>query len=146
MATDVAMKKLKTFAGMPIAGSLVAIMLVLPNVAQAGEQQAMPRVVGWSVTLDVPGLGEVSVPERGYQEIQDLLKSDNAADHEKAFALLQRSAEEESAQLDTGPTEFRIVHPPATTWRLAPDDHVRDLAEPLSFDHPLPKRRAPGLR
>ena len=112
MATDVAMRKLKTFAGMRIAGSLVAIMLVLPSVAQADEQQAMPRVVGWSVTLDVPGLGEVSVPEKGYREIQDLLKSDDAADHEKAFALLQRSAEEESAPLDTGPSEFRIVHPP----------------------------------
>ena len=146
MATDVAMRKLKTFAGMRIAGSLVAIMLVLPNVAQADEQQAMPRVVGWSVTLDVPGLGEVSVPEKGYQEIQDLLKSDDAADHEKAFALLQRGAEEESAPLDTGPSEFRIVHPPATTSRAAPDDNVRDLAEPLSFDHPLPKRRARGLR
>ena len=145
MATDVAMKKLKTFAGMRIAGSLVAIMLVLPNVAQADEQQAMPRVVGWSVTLDVPGLGEVSVPEKGYREIQDLLKSDDAADHEKAFALLQRSAEEESAPLDTGPSEFRIVHPPATTW-CAPDDNGRDLAEPLSFDQPLPKRRARGLR
>ena len=142
------MRKLKTFAGMRIAGSLVAITLVLPNVAQAGdgEQQAMPRVVGWSLTLDVPGLGEVSVPEKGYQEIQDLLKSDDAADHEKAFALLQRSAEEESAPLATGPSEFRIVHPPATTSRLAPDDNVRDLAEPLSFDHPLPKRRARGLR
>ena len=106
----------------------------------------MPRVVGWSVTLDVPGLGEVSVPEKGYREIQDLLKSDDAADHEEAFALLQRSAEEESAPLDTGPSEFRIVHPPATTWRLAPDDNGRDLAEPLSFDQPLPKRRARGLR
>jgi hypothetical protein len=146
MVTEVAMRKVKTLAGMRIAGSLVVIMLVLPNVAQADEQQAMPRVVGWSVTLDVPGLGEVSVPEKGYQEIQDLLKSDDAADHEKAFALLQRSAEEESAPLDTGPSEFRIVHPPATTSRLAPDDNVRDPAEPLSFDHPPPRRRARGLR
>ena len=143
MVTDVAMRKVKTLAGMRIAGSLVAIMLVLPNVAQADEQQAMPREVGR--ILDVPGLGEVSVPEQGYQEIRDLLNSDDPADHKKAFALLQRSAEEESAPLDTGPSEFRIVHPPATTSRLAPDDNVRDLAEPLSFDHTPPKRRARGL-
>jgi hypothetical protein len=87
----------------------------------------------------------VSVPEQGYQELRDLLNSDDSADHQKAFALLQRSAEEESAPLDNGPTEFRIVHPPATTSRPAPDDHIGDLAEPLSFDRPLPNRRARGL-
>jgi hypothetical protein len=143
MVTAVAMRKVKTLAGMRIAGSLVVIMLVLPNVAQADEQQAMPRVVGR--ILDVPGLGEVSVPEQGYQEIRDLLNSDDPADHEKAFELLQRSAEEERAPLDNGPTEFRIVHPPATTSRPAPDDHVRDPSEPLSVDRTLPKRRARGL-
>jgi hypothetical protein len=142
MVTAVAMRKLKTFAGMRIAGSLVAIMLVLPNVAQADEQE-MPRVVGR--ILDVPGLGEVSVPEQGYQQIRDLLNSDDPADHQRAFALLQRSAEEESAPLDTGPTEFRVVHPPVATSGPAPGDKVRDLAEPLSFDHPPPKRRGRGL-
>jgi len=64
MATDVAMKKLKSPCGYAYRGKSVAIMLVLPNVAQADEQQAMPRVVGWSVTLDVPGFGELSVPEK----------------------------------------------------------------------------------
>jgi hypothetical protein len=163
------MRKLKTLASMRIAGSLLAI-LVLPAVARADDEQQyestpinrpqeMPRVVGRSVLLDVPGLGEVSVSEEGYRKISDLLTSDDAADQEEAFALLQRiqdeestgSADAESAPQSAGPINmappglFRIVHPPITTSSVAPDDNVRDLAEPLSFDHPLSKRRARGL-
>jgi hypothetical protein len=158
------MTKLKTFAGMRTAGSLLA-MLALPIVAQADEQrgsapvsQAMPRVVGR--ILDVPGLGEVSVPEKGYQEIQDLLKSDDAADHQRAFALLQRTqneesgggAEEDTTPQSTGPISmlppgvFAVVHPPlaSASSSVAPSN-APDLAEPLSFDHPPPKHRERGL-
>jgi hypothetical protein len=147
------MTKLRTFAGLGIAVSLLAI-LALPTVAQADEQQygsgpamqAMPRVVGRSVLLDVPGLGEVSVPEERYREIDDLLKSDDPADQEQAFAVLQRSAEEESAPQSTPPRVFAIIHPPpASASSSAAPSSAPDLAEPLSFDHPAPKHRERGL-
>jgi hypothetical protein len=116
-----------------------------------GRLLAVPIVVaiGVPVLLDVPELGEVSIPEGEYQEIYDLLISDDAADQEKAFALLQRikkaaptvSTEAESA---TGSSGIRIVHPPVTSSSAATDSGP-DLAEPLSFDDPPPKRRARGL-
>jgi hypothetical protein len=161
----VAIAKLKTFAGMRIAGSLLA-MLALPTVAQAEQQyrsdrlQEMPRVVGRSVLLDVPGLGEVSVSEEGYRKISDLLTSDDAADQEEAFALLQRiqneestgSADAESDPQSTGPINmappglFRIVHPPpASASSSAAPSNAPDLAEPLSFSDPHPKRHLRGL-
>jgi hypothetical protein len=158
----VAMTKLKTFAGLGIAGSLLAI-LALPTVAQADEQQydsapvmqAMPRVVGR--ILNVPRLGEVSVPEEGYQKIQDLLNSDDPTDHERAFALLQRAQDQESAgdaedaPQSTGPASmlppgvFAIIHPPARAASGAGPSNAPDLAEPLSLDHPPPKDRERGL-
>jgi hypothetical protein len=147
------MTKLKTFASLGIAGSLLAI-LALPTIAQADEQQygsgpamqAMPRVVGRSVLLDVPGLGEVSVPEERYREIDDLLKSDDPADQEQAFAVLQRSAEEESAPQSTPPGVFAIIHPPpASATSCAAPSNAPDLAEPLSSDYPPPKHRPRGL-
>jgi len=117
-----------------------------------GRLLAIPAVVaiGIPVFLDVPDLGEVSIPEDDYPQIYDLLTSDDPADQEKAFALLQRmrndsstgSAEANSA-VQSAPS-FRIVHPPVTTSSAAPDNG-RDLAEPLSFDDPAPRRRARGL-
>jgi hypothetical protein len=162
LVTVVAMRKLKIFAGISVAGSLLA-MLALPAIAQADEQQygsdpvqEMPRVVGR--ILDVPRLGEVSVPEEGYQKIQDLLNSDDPADHERAFALLQRAQDEESAggaedaPQSAGPTSmlppgvFAIIHPPpASASSSAAPSNAPDLAEPLSFDHPAPKHRERGL-
>ena len=119
-----------------------------------GRLLAIPAVVaiGIPVLLDVPDLGEVNIPEDDYPEIYDLLTSDSAADQEKAFALLQSmknesptgSAEAESASQGADPSGLRIVHPPVTTSSAAPDSG-RDLAEPLSFDDPAPKRRARGL-
>jgi hypothetical protein len=119
-----------------------------------GRLLAVPAVVaiGIPVFLDVPDLGEVSIPEDDYPEIYGLLTSDDAADQEKAFALLQSmknkvpigNAEAASASQSTGPSGFRIVHPPVTTSSVAPDS-VRGLEEPLSFDDPAPKRRARGL-
>jgi hypothetical protein len=165
LVTVAAMRKLKTFAGICVAGSLLAI-LALPTVAQADEQQygsdpvmqEMPRVVGRSVILDVPRLGEVSVPEEGYQKIQDLLNSDDPTDHERAFALLQRTQDEESAggaedaPQSIGPTSmlppgvFAIIHPPpASASSSAAPSNAPDLAEPLSFDHSAPKHRERGL-
>jgi len=151
LVTVAAMRKLKTFAGICVAGSLLAI-LALPTAAQADEQQfgsapamqAMPRVIGR--ILDVPGLGEVSVPEERYREIDDLLKSDDPADQEQAFAVLQRSAEEESAPQSTPPGVFAIIHPPpASASSSAAPSNAPDLAEPLSFNHPPPKHRERGL-
>ena len=130
---------------MRLAGSLLAIMLVLPSVAQADEQ-AVPREVGR--ILDVPGLGEVSVPEQGYQELRDLLNSDDPADRQRAFALLQRtqneesdgSAEENTAPQGTGPISmlppgvFAVRHPPPeSASSSAAPSNAPDLAEP--FDH-----------
>jgi hypothetical protein len=119
-----------------------------------GRLLAVPAVVaiGIPVFLDVPDLGEVSIPEDDYPEIYGLLTSDDAADQEKAFALLQSmknkvpigNAEAASASQRTGPSGFRIVHPPVTTSSVAPDS-VHGLEEPLSFDDPAPKRRARGL-
>jgi hypothetical protein len=115
---------------------------------------AVPAVVaiGIPVLLDVPDLGEVRIPEDDYPEIYRLLTSDDAADQEKAFALLQRMKNEgptgtaaaESGSQSTGPSGFRIVHPPQTATSVAPD-RARDLEEPLSFDDSAPKRRARGL-
>jgi len=117
-----------------------------------GRLLAVPAVVviGIPVFLDVPDLGEVSIPEDRYQEIYDLLTSDDAADQERAFALLQSmkgegptgSAAAQSGS--TGPSGFRIVHPPQTASSVAPDS-APDLAEPLNFDDPAPKRRARRL-
>jgi hypothetical protein len=119
-----------------------------------GGLLAIPAVVaiGIPVLLDVPGLGEVSIPEDDYQEIYDLLTSDNPVNQEKAFALLQSlkneapmgSAEAESAPQSTDQSGFRIVHPPVTTSSATPDS-ARDLAEPLSSDDSPPRRRARGL-
>jgi hypothetical protein len=134
---------------MRIAASLLAIMLVLPNVAQADEQA--PREVGR--ILDVPGLGEVSVPEQGYREIRDLLNSDDPADHERALALLQGTQNEESdgsddiASQSTGPISvlppgvFAVRHPqpPAGASSSAAASNAPDLAEPL--DHLPTKSR-----
>ena len=115
-----------------------------------GGLLAVPVVVaiGVPVFLDVPGLGDVSVPEEDYPEIYDLLTSDDPADQEKAFSLLQRdrkappavSAEAESASQGASPPKFRIVYPPASTSSAAPDDNVRDLAAPLSSDDQAPGR------
>jgi len=117
-----------------------------------GRPLAVPAVValGIPVILDVPDLGEVSIPEDDYPGIYDLLTSDDPADQEKAFALLQRmkgegptgSAAAQSGS--TGPSGFRIVHPPQTASSVAPDS-APDLAEPLNFDDPAPKRRARRL-
>jgi hypothetical protein len=133
---------------MRLAGSLLAIMLVLPNIAQADEQA--PREVGR--ILDVPGLGEVSVPEQGYREIRDLLNSDDPADHDRALALLQRSQNEESdgsddiAPQSTGPISvlppgvFAVRHPPpASASSSAARSNALDFAEPL--DHLPTKSR-----
>lgn len=119
-----------------------------------GRLLAVPAVVviGIPVFLDVPDLGEVSIPEDDYPEIYGLLTSDDAADQEKAFALLQSmknkvpigNAEPASASQSTGPYGFRIVHPPVTTSSVAPDS-AHGLEEPLSFDDPAPKRRSRGL-
>jgi hypothetical protein len=119
-----------------------------------GRLLAVPAVVviGIPVFLDVPDLGEVSIPEDDYPEIYGLLTSDDAADQEKAFALLQSiknkvpigSAEAASASQSTGPSGFRIVHPPVTTSSVAPDS-AHGLEEPLSFDDPAPRRPARGL-
>jgi len=104
-----------------------------------------------------PRLGEVSVPEEGYQKIQDLLNSDDPTDHERAFALLQRTQDQESAggaedaPQSTGPTSmlppgvFAIIHPPARASSSAGPSNAPDLAEPLSLDHPPPKDRERGL-
>jgi hypothetical protein len=116
--------------------------------------QEMPRVVGRSIILDVPRLGEVSVPEKGYQEIQDLLNSNDPTDHERAFALLQRTQEQESAggaeediaPQSTPPGVFAVIHPPpARASSSAAPSNAPDLAEPLSFDHPPAKHRERGL-
>ena len=119
-----------------------------------GRLLAVPAVVaiGIPVFLDVPDLGEVSIPEDDYPEIYGLLTSDDAADQEKAFALLQSiknkvpigSAEAASASQSTGPSGFRIVHPPVTTSSVAPDS-AHGLEESLSFDDPAPRRPARGL-
>jgi hypothetical protein len=119
-----------------------------------GRLLAIPAVVaiGIPVFLDVPDLGEVGVPEDDYPEIYRLLTSDDAADQEKAFALLQSlknanpigSVEAQNASQTTSPSSFRIVHPPQTASSVAPDS-ARDLAEPLNFDDPAPNRRIRGL-
>jgi hypothetical protein len=119
-----------------------------------GRLLAVPAIVaiGIPVFLDIPDLGEVSIPEDDYPEIYGLLTSDDAGDQEKAFALLQSmknkvpigNAEAAGASQRTGPSGFRIVHPPVTTSNVAPDS-VHGLEEPLSFDDPAPKRRARGL-
>jgi hypothetical protein len=91
----------------------------------------------------------------------DLLASDNPDDWERAYTDLQRIQREtpdasivvNNAPQNFGPTNmlppgFRgVVHPPETTSIAAPpDDNIRDLAEPLSFDGPPPKRdRERGL-
>jgi hypothetical protein len=104
------------------------------------------------VFLDVPDLGEVSIPEDDYPEIYGLLTSDDAGDQEKAFALLQSmknkvpigSAEAASGSQRTGPSGFRIVHPPVSTSSAAPDDN-QDQVGPLFSDNPPQKRRERGL-
>jgi hypothetical protein len=138
----------------PASPSLHVERAIARHVRFHGRLLAVPTVVavGIPVFLDVPDLGEVSIPEDDYPEIYDLLTSDDAADQEKAFALLQSmknkvpigNAEAESASQGADPSGFRIVHPPVTTSSAAPDSG-RDLAEPLSFDDPAPKRRARGL-
>lgn len=128
-----------------------AVRPIARHVRFHGRLLAVPVVVaiGIPVLLDVPGLGEVSIPEGEYQEIYDLLISDDAADQERAFALLQGikkeaptvSTDTENATRSSG---IRIVHPPVTSSSAATDSGP-DLAEPLSFDDSPPKRRARGL-
>ena len=131
-----------------------AVRPIARQVRFHGRLLAVPAVValGIPVLLDVPDLGEVSIPEDDYSGIYDLLTSDDPADQERAFALLQSmkgegptgSAAAQSGSQRTGPSGFRIVHPPQTASSVAPDS-ARDLAEPLNFDDPAPKRRARGL-
>ncbi len=138
----------------PASPSPHAVRPIARHVRFHGRPLAVPAVValGIPVFLDVPDLGEVSIPEDRYQEIYDLLTSDDAADQERAFALLQSmkgegptgSAAAQSGSQTTGPFGFRIVHPPQTASSVAPDS-ARDLAEPLNFDDPAPKRRARRL-
>src|SRR6266478_177006 len=95
-----------------------AVRPIARNVRFHGRRLAVPAVVaiGIPVFLDVPDLGEVSIPEDDYPEIYGLLTSDDAADQEKAFALLQRmkgegptgSTAAENGLQSTGPSGFRI--------------------------------------
>lgn len=139
----------------PASPSPHAVRPIARHVPFHGRLLAVPAVVaiGIPVFLDVPDLGEVSIPEDDYPEIYGLLTSDDAADQEKAFALLQSmkndgptgSAEARDASQSTGPSGFRIVHPPVTASSAGLNDNVRDLAEPWTFDDPPSKRRARGL-
>jgi hypothetical protein len=134
---------------------------VARHVRLHGGVLAVPAVIafGVPVILQVPAIGPVAVAEDKYPALYDLLASENPDDWERAYTDLERiqreapgasivvnNAPQNSGSTNMLPPGFGIVHPPLTTSSAAPDDNVRDLAEPLSFDGPPPKRdRERGL-
>jgi hypothetical protein len=114
-----------------------------------GGLLAIPAVVafGVPVLLEVPGIGSVSVAEDRYRELYELLTSENAADSERAYTELKQIKLSE-------PSTDPIDGPPVAPTNMLPPGFkagapravsgARDLAEPLSFDGPPPKRNDDG--
>jgi hypothetical protein len=66
-----------------------------------GGVLALPALVtlGVPVLLDVPGIGEVSVPEETYTSLYPMFSSDDEADRERAYRQLQEQVEHQPESL-----------------------------------------------
>lgn len=66
-----------------------------------GGVLALPALVtlGMPVLLDIPFIGQVSVPEETYSTLYPLLSSDDEADREQAYRQLQEQVEHQPESL-----------------------------------------------
>jgi hypothetical protein len=131
--------------------ALLAIIMIWPAVARAQT----------SIYPPYPGEGEAWLERyqynRGIRE-QEKEKKKQWDGYARKHAIpiarpneapSDESAISEKAPGNSGPTNMqpqgiKVIHPPETTSSIA-SDKTPDLAEPLSFDGPPPKRRARGL-
>jgi len=88
------------------------------------------------VILNVPQLGEITVPQEKYVVIYPLLMSNNEADHEQAFAQLREQAERDPGSVVQNAAEGRAprswIEP---TRNDRPGQQIKDgFGNPLRYE------------
>src|SRR5262249_8390985 len=94
----------------------------------AGRVLGLPVVVyeGVPVSLNVPELGYVDVPEDEYARLYDKLSSSDSEQVQEAISSLQKLKELEEAEVEAAQRGPERMEPPS----------LEDLSEPIFFDSP----------